>query len=43
MRSLLNQLCMHFASVPLILEALYASCMDGERKPTFEALLKSLH
>lgn len=43
MRSLINQLCMHFASVPPVLEALYASCMDGERKPTFEALLKSLH
>lgn len=43
MRSLLNQLCMHFASVPPVLEALYASCMDGERKLTLEALLKSLH
>ena len=43
MRSLLNQLCMHCASVPPVLEALYTSCMDGGRKPTFEALLKSLH
>lgn len=43
MRSLLNQLCMHCVSVPPVLEALYASCIDGGRKPTFEALLETLH
>ena len=42
-RSLLSQLFMHCVSIPTVLEALYASCMDGERRPTFDALLETLH
>lgn len=42
-RSLLSQLSMHCVSVPPVLETLYSSCMNGGRKPTFEALLETLH
>lgn len=42
-RSLLSQLSMHCASVSPELETLYSSCMNGGRKPTFEALLETLH
>lgn len=43
MRSLLSQLAMHFVSVPPALETLYSSCMEGGRKPNFEALKKTFH
>ncbi len=42
-RSLLSQLFMHCVNIPTALEALYSSCMDGGRKPTFDALLETLH
>ncbi len=42
-RSLLGQLYMHCPSEPLVLESLYSSCLDGERDPTFEALLEAFH
>ena len=42
-RSLLGQLYMHCTSEPLVLESLYSSCLDGERDPTFEALLEAFH
>lgn len=42
-RSLLSQLSMYCVSVPAVLETLYSSCMNGGRKPTFDALLKTLH
>ena len=43
MRSLLSQLAMHFVSVPPALETLYSSCIEGGRKPDFEALKKTFH
>ena len=43
MRSLLSQLSMHFVNVPLVLETLYGSCMEGGRKPNFEALKETFH
>ena len=43
MRSLLSQLAMHFVDVPLVLETLYSSCMEGGRKPNFEALMETFH
>ena len=43
MRSLLSQLSMHFVSVPPVLETLYTSCMEGGRKPNFEALMGTFH
>ena len=43
MLSLLSQLLMHFTSVPPVLETLYISCMEGERKPNFEELKETLH
>lgn len=42
-RSLLSQLSMHCVSVPPVLDTLYSSCMNGGRKPTFEALLETFH
>ena len=43
MRSLLSQLSMHFVNVPLVLETLYSSCMEGGREPNFEALKETFH
>ena len=41
--SLLSQLVMQCISIPPVLEALYSLCIKGGRKPTHEALLKTLH
>ena len=43
MRSLLNQLSLHCVKVPQVLEELYSSCLNGDRKPSFEAVLKTFH
>ena len=43
MRSLLNQLSLHCVNIPQALEELYSSCLNGDRKPNFEAVLKTLH
>ena len=42
-RSLISQLFMHCATVPSVLDMLYSSCMDGERQPSVENLLTTLH
>ena len=41
--SLVSQLSMHFVSVPPALETLYSFCIEGGRKPNFEALKKTFH
>ena len=43
MRSLLSQLAIHFVNLPPALETLYSFCMEGGRKPSFEALKKTFH
>ena len=43
MHSLLSQLSMHFVNVPPALDTLYSSCMEGGRKPNFEALKETFH
>ena len=43
MRSLLSQLSLHCVKVPTVLEELYSSCLSGDRKPNFEAALKTFH
>lgn len=42
-RSLICQLLMHDSRAPPVLDALYASCMNGERQPNLEKLLAALH
>ena len=42
-RSLVGQLFVHCATVPSSLDGLYSSCMSGERQPSLETLLTSLH
>ena len=43
MRSLLSQLSSHCINVPPVLEELYSSCLNGDRKPSFEAVLRTFH
>ena len=42
-RSLILQLSSQYRSIPQGLEALYSSCMNGERQPTRDMLLATLH
>lgn len=42
-RSLLGQISLHCVNLPPVLEELYSSCLNGERKPNFEAVLKTFH
>ena len=42
-RSLLNQLSLHCVNVPQVLQELYSSCLNGDRKPNFDVVLKTLH
>ncbi len=42
-RSLISQLFVHCATVPSVLEMLYSSCTNGERQPSGENLLTTLH
>jgi len=42
-RSLVLQLSSQYRSTPQGLEALYSSCINGERQPTHDMLLATLH
>ena len=42
-RSLIIQLSSQYASTPQALESLYSSCANGERQPTYNSLLATLH
>ena len=43
MRSLLSQLSLHCVNVPPVLEELHSSCLNGNRKPNLDAVLKTFH
>ena len=43
MRSLLSQLSSRCVNVPPVLEELYLSCLNGNRKSNIEAVLKTFH
>ena len=42
-RSLLSQLSLHCVNIPPVLEDMYSSCLNGDRKPNFEAVLETFH
>ena len=41
MRSLLSQLSLHCVNVPSVLDEMYSWCLNGDRKPNLDAVLKA--